>query len=227
VGAPQKVKDLALRMLGMETDTAIYDRTRLWRSPNTINGKGNLYKIPLTHDELMNLPLDQIKKLACRPRTVAYAAPEPIPALVDLKDASRVILRDDVPKVTNEQTADVVAVIQEFMPPVGERHLFARALAGYLLPRLKKPRTLSAMLDAWDGSDADTLRDVEQHVEDTAEKWMNDEPFEGGPKLDERVPGIVSVLSANSTNGANRFSHGQIETRARADIGSCSATASL
>lgn len=64
LNAPQKVKDLALRILdGMQTDTAIYDRTRLWRSPNTINGKGNLYKIPLTHDELMNLPWTGSKNL--------------------------------------------------------------------------------------------------------------------------------------------------------------------
>ncbi len=117
LNAPQKVKDLALLILdGMETDTAIYDRTRLWRSPNTINGKGNLYKVPLAHDELMNLPLARIKELARRPKAVSYATPEPVPALVDLKDSTKITLKHRTPKVTDEETDNLVAVVQNTSP---------------------------------------------------------------------------------------------------------------
>lgn len=144
---------------------------------------------------------------------MSYATPEPVSALVDLKDASRVILRDDVPKITNEQTANVVAVIQEFMPPVGERHLFARALSGYLIPKLKKPQTLKAMLDAWEVvgySDPDTPQRIRDLVENTAERYVNGENIEGGGVLEQRAPGlpaaIQKILSANSANGANSFS---------------------
>ena len=197
VNAPERVKNLALRILdGMETDTAVYDRNRLWRSPNTLNAKGDpmLYKVPLTHHELMTLSIDEIKELARKPRTVNFSTPAPVPALVSLNDSTKVVLRDEAPKITDGQTENLAAVIQEFMPPVGDRHLYVRALIGYLLPRLKKPLTLSVVLDAWEGSDAETLERVEALVNDTADKWMNDEPFEGGPILEKRAPGILDAI---------------------------------
>ncbi|HEV2092844.1 MAG TPA: DUF3987 domain-containing protein [Rubrobacter sp.] len=220
VNAPQKVKDLALRILdGIETDAAVYDRNRLWRSPNTINGKTGLYKIPLTFDELLNLGMDEIKELARKPRHVDHAMPEPVPYLVALKDSTNVTLRDEIPKITDEQTEDLAAVIQEFMPPMGERHLFARALAGYLIPRLKKPRTLAAMLDAWERvgyGDPETPQRITDLVENTAERYVNGENIEGGKTLDERAPGlpeaIKNLLSANGANGANSYSYRQAET---------------
>ena len=197
VNAPEKVKNLALRILdGMKTDTAVYDHNRLWRSPNTINSKTGLYKVPLSYDEVMNLAVEDIEGLARGRRSVAHGAPDPVPPLVALKDATNVTLRDETPKITDGQTDNLAAVIQEFMPSVGDRHVYGRALAGYLLPRLKKPQTLAVMLDAWDGADGETLERLEALVNDTAEKWLNDEPFEGGPTLNERAPGILSTLGA-------------------------------
>lgn len=49
---------------GVTVDSSVYDKTRLWRIPNTINGKSKLYKIPLSRDELFSLTVDEIRELA-------------------------------------------------------------------------------------------------------------------------------------------------------------------
>jgi hypothetical protein len=49
-------------------DTGIYGQGRLWRMPNSINSKKNLYKIPLTDEELRDLDAATIAGLAKNPR---------------------------------------------------------------------------------------------------------------------------------------------------------------
>ena len=49
-------------------DTGIYTQGRLWRMPNSINSKKNLYKIPLAYEELRDLDAAGIAKLAKNPR---------------------------------------------------------------------------------------------------------------------------------------------------------------
>jgi hypothetical protein len=49
-------------------DTQVYDRKRLFRIPNTIHEKSNLYKIQITYNELKNSSLPDIKQLAQHPR---------------------------------------------------------------------------------------------------------------------------------------------------------------
>ncbi len=41
-------------------DTGIYTPARLWRLTGSINGKKNLYKIPMTYEELRDIGLDEI-----------------------------------------------------------------------------------------------------------------------------------------------------------------------
>ena len=45
----------------------IYDKTRLFRAPNTLNEKSRLYKIPITEEELYGT-MENIKKIAENPR---------------------------------------------------------------------------------------------------------------------------------------------------------------
>lgn len=49
-------------------DSGIYSKRRLWRLPNSINTKSGLYKIPLSHKELMNISMPRILELAQNPR---------------------------------------------------------------------------------------------------------------------------------------------------------------
>ena len=51
-------------------DLGIYDTKRLFRIANTIHEKSNLYKIPLTYDEVTKLRYEDILRLAQRPRNV-------------------------------------------------------------------------------------------------------------------------------------------------------------
>jgi hypothetical protein len=51
--------------VGLATfDDQMYNKTRIFRSPNTINIKSGLFKIPLTLSELSELSVDEIKELA-------------------------------------------------------------------------------------------------------------------------------------------------------------------
>ena len=56
-------------------DTKIYDNKRLFRLPNSINGKTGLYKIPLLASELRTLSFNDVKLLAKEPRKVEIAKP--------------------------------------------------------------------------------------------------------------------------------------------------------
>ena len=48
-------------------DSAIYDRVRLLRAPNSRHPKTGLHKRRFTHDELMGLNIDRIRELAAEP----------------------------------------------------------------------------------------------------------------------------------------------------------------
>jgi hypothetical protein len=90
-------------------------------------------------------------------------------------------------------------LIARHVPPVGGRHDFALALAGYLLRpgRLDREMTLKIMLAAWHAADADSreaTRDLEGIVRDTAENLRQGEPVTGGPTLEESAPGVIKLL---------------------------------
>ena len=57
----QEFKNLAIWLQQQSTspiiDTAIYDRKRLLRIPNTINSKTGLYKVPITIQNLYDFSL--------------------------------------------------------------------------------------------------------------------------------------------------------------------------
>lgn len=79
------------RLAGVEVDTAIYDRVRLFRCPNTRHGKTGLYKIPISFWELTGIKnLGAILDWAKAPRR---QSPTPGEGL------ATVICRADVPEV--------------------------------------------------------------------------------------------------------------------------------
>ena len=49
-------------------DAGIYTKKRIWRLPNSINSKSGLFKIPLIYEELRDISMDGIIKLAQAPR---------------------------------------------------------------------------------------------------------------------------------------------------------------
>ena len=69
----RRLKDLALHLAeGVDIDPAIYDKNRLLRIPNSINGRSGLYKIPLVANEVMTLSTPAILEMARSERTVEW-----------------------------------------------------------------------------------------------------------------------------------------------------------
>jgi hypothetical protein len=64
-------------------DTAVYDKTRIWRIPNSQHEKSGLFKIPLLVSEILEMPIPDIRELAKKQRTIKDAYK---PALEKMKD---------------------------------------------------------------------------------------------------------------------------------------------
>jgi hypothetical protein len=78
VDVPERIKSICCRMAsGIKSfDSSPYDRTRIWRVPNTINSKSGLYKIPLLPGELYLWNIDQIRERAKHQRSLQDATEE-------------------------------------------------------------------------------------------------------------------------------------------------------
>ena len=63
-------------MAGIPFDRSVYDKLRLWRLPNTLNVKGNHYKVRLSLSEILNLDMAGILALAEHPRPRMLTAPD-------------------------------------------------------------------------------------------------------------------------------------------------------
>jgi putative DNA primase/helicase len=94
-------------------------------------------------------------------------------------------------------------LIARNLPPIGGRHRFAMALAGFLMRDRLEPETVrKIMLAAWDAAGypserdkRDARRDLEGIVRDTAEKIERGEEVIGGRTLEEIKPGLVRKIS--------------------------------
>jgi len=60
-------------------DTAIYDRRRLFRLPNSINAKSGLYKVPITPKQLHEFSKEQMVEWAKEPRQYPFIVPRYVP----------------------------------------------------------------------------------------------------------------------------------------------------
>lgn len=60
-----------------QIDRSIYDRKRLFRIPNTINTKSNLYKVPITIEQVYAFKLKNIITYASTPQYISYTEKEP------------------------------------------------------------------------------------------------------------------------------------------------------
>lgn len=59
-------------------DLKIYDKKRLFRLPNSINGKTGLYKVPISYGNIINFNYEEIKKYASCERIVKFDNVQPI-----------------------------------------------------------------------------------------------------------------------------------------------------
>lgn len=122
-------------------DTQVYDSKRLFRIPNTRHEKTGLYKIPITLEELQNLPIEQIHAMAIQPREIQY------PVISLMPNANRAYLkiieeynRIEVQNANNKSIRHKKSF--NFTPPCiqsildngareGERNITIACLAGF------------------------------------------------------------------------------------------------
>jgi hypothetical protein len=108
----------------------------------------------------------------------------------------RVSARELAARVRELATATLIA---RHVPPIGGRHDYAMALAGFLLrsERMDKEAVLKVLRAAWHAAVADSregVRDLEGIVHDTAENLAAGQPVVGGPTLEDMAPGVVRLL---------------------------------
>lgn len=115
----------------------------------------------------------------------------------------------DHPQMTELAREDLVrscrslataSLIARHLPPVGGRHDFALALAGFLLKdgRMKEEEVLRLMDAAWDvvgGASDEARRDLVGIVRDTARNLALGAEVVGGGRLEELSPGVPRLLS--------------------------------
>lgn len=124
-------------------DPKIYEPVRLWRWPNTVNGKSGRRKIPLTTRELLTLDLDAILRLAAAPREVERVPDDEWEARPDLvvlwqqtaarpqRSATARPVAAGSKVLTDAQTDALVALIGRSWTP-GHKHDLGLCLAGFL-----------------------------------------------------------------------------------------------
>jgi hypothetical protein len=199
-------------------DHSVYDKLRLWRLPNSQHSKTELYKIPLTADEVLTLGIDEIRALARQPRDLpgpADAYWPAVPALVTLwQQAQQATTHAASPSpgaiTDNARDQQTIAAIVAAWPHGGAEHAGQSRHADLLLPLLGflTGRTASehasglAKAGARQAGDRSFLdgRDWEAEIDrlaDTsASKRVAGEEIVGLPTLAAQFPSLAAVLAA-------------------------------
>ena len=128
---PLRVKNTIMKLFP-EVDPAVYIRTALYRVQHTINKKKDLYKIPLTKEELMNYDPTRIKKMAITNRVdFNYEL------LVGSRQLNKYIIHE-MPKILSMKTVveprNIVPCVQEMLvqgPKEGGRAKTALRIASH------------------------------------------------------------------------------------------------
>lgn len=71
-------KELSENTIEQIIDLKIYDKKRLFRLPNSINGKTGLYKVPITFEDIMKLSYEDIKEYSSLPKEVTHQDVSPV-----------------------------------------------------------------------------------------------------------------------------------------------------
>lgn len=172
-------KELALEIsAGIETDMVIYEPMRLWRLPNTINGKSGLYKIQLSIEELFKLTIEQIKELAKQPRELKDLDPSLSDELASLYST----IVNIKPKKQEIQYKNVYPANEKYCiyqmlnegVPQGERNNSLLRIAVYLNQKFPQDM-VNSIIKTWNTRHSFNLDDNE--IETTVESSQNGYEF--------------------------------------------------
>jgi len=218
-------------MNGIPFDSAVYDKLRLWRLPNTLNAKGQRYKVQLSLAEVRGLSMAEILVLAAAPRPRLAAAPlEDWAAndyLVEVWTRARGVSDRSVtgpaePRVwSDDRRSEVVmvavaAVIANNWPtdPAISRHSdYLLPLSGFLARHMDASSVAELLKEATRQSkDQGFLNDrtrrwedeIDRLAEGSVAKIANSQPVEGLPTIDKRWPELAEFLSTMFLSSAGK-----------------------
>ena len=149
-----------------DIDLAVYNRTAIYRCENTLNQKSNLYKIPLSHEQIQMCDAEDILKNAQQQSSIAL---EPTWGDGELED--KVI--KEIPKVrilqSNAEPNNIVPCVQKMYklgPEEGSRNNTLMRIASHFFRHGIPSEAAKAALLHWNGNQ---LQDsvVIKKVEDT------------------------------------------------------------
>lgn len=149
-----------------DVDLSVYNRTAIYRCENTLNQKSNLYKIPLSHEQIQMCDAEDILKNAQQQSSIAL---EPTWGDGELED--KVI--KEIPKVrilqSNAEPNNIVPCVQKMYklgPEEGSRNNTLMRIASHFFRHGIPSEAAKAALLHWNGNQ---LQDsvVIKKVEDT------------------------------------------------------------
>jgi predicted transcriptional regulator len=209
-------------MNGIPFDSAVYDKLRLWRLPNTLNAKGQRYKVQLSLVEVRGLSMAEILALAEKPRPRLAAAPveewgandylvevwtrargagdRPVVGLAE----PRVWSDDRRSEVVMVAVAAVIANNWPTDPGISRHSDFLLPLSGFLARHMDALSVAELLKEAARQSgDQGFLNDrtrrwedeIDRLAEGSVAKIANQQPVEGLPTIDKRWPELADFLS--------------------------------
>ena len=157
----KRFRKIALELTkGINIDTSVYDKTRLFRLANTINEKSGLYKVELYSFEATTLSIEEIKEWAKEPREKLEIESE-----YDLSEELTELYHEDLnkPKVQGKTSTKVKVCMSKLMQGVseGERDNVGVRVATHLRQSGLTPKMMFAALDEWNQSNDPPLSDEE------------------------------------------------------------------
>ena len=148
---------------GINIDTAIYDKTRIFRLPNTINAKTNLYKVELYPFEALSLSIEDIKERSKGPQERLEIETE-----YDVSDELVEIYHTDFkkPKENRNFSSKYKQSMNRLMQGVGkgERNNIGIRVASHLYQCGLPPKMMYAALEEWNNTNNPPLTDDELDI---------------------------------------------------------------
>lgn len=157
-------------------DTRIYDRKRLFRMPNSVNGKTGLYKVPVPIDMLWGCTLDTMKKWASKPREIHFADPLPLYySVVRFRSICDKLAKSKEKTANREKKEFVIPTTPKSLLPCvkkilttgaakGQRNNTTVALASSLLQSGKQLKETIEVLEEWNELNDPPLDENELHT---------------------------------------------------------------
>ncbi len=142
-----------------DVDTAIYDRRRLFRYPNSINGKTGLYKVPVSYKMLNNCSLEEMKAWASQKQEHNPAEPQ---LIQEAAEAYQKLTQETEVKVAKRSIKKAPAANSSLLPciqsildngaEVGQRNNTTVALASGLFQAKRSYEEVVEQLKDWNNN---------------------------------------------------------------------------